>query len=232
MMLLLIDTSGPVAGVALMEDGKVRYEAMCVNAFTHSQSILPMVEEAYLHTGLSVDDTDYFACVTGPGSFTGVRIGVSTVKGLAQVKNKPCIAVDALESMAKGVQYFDGIICPIQDARAGQVYGAAFRGGSMERLMDDEPLVLSEYLDKVDAYGKKMMFLGDGMPVQREKIEETLGDKAVFAPAHLAYLRPAAAAELAWGKQKEAVSYLDLQPLYLRAPSAERQKNLKEKYNG
>ena len=232
MMLLLIDTSGPVAGVALMEDGKVRYEAMCVNAFTHSQSILPMVEEAYLHTGLSVDDTDYFACVTGPGSFTGVRIGVSTVKGLAQVKNKPCIAVDALESMAKGVQYFDGIICPIQDARAGQVYGAAFRGGSMERLMDDEPLVLSEYLDKVDAYGKKMMFLGDGMPVQREKIEETLGDKAVFAPAHLAYLRPAAAAELAWGKQKEAVSYLDLQPLYLRTPSAERQKNLKEKYNG
>ena len=232
MMLLLIDTSGPVAGVALMEDGKVRYEAMCVNAFTHSQSILPMVEEAYLHTGLSVDDTDYFACVTGPGSFTGVRIGVSTVKGLAQVKNKPCIAVDALESMAKGVQYFDGIICPIQDARAGQVYGAAFRGGSMERLMDDAPLVLSEYLEKVNAYGRKMLFLGDGMPVQREKIEETLGDKAVFAPAHLAYLRPAAAAELAWGKQKEAVSYLDLQPLYLRAPSAERQKNLKEKYNG
>ena len=232
MILLLIDTSGPVAGVALMEEGKVRYEAMCVNAFTHSQSILPMVEEAYLHTGLSVDDTDYFACVTGPGSFTGVRIGVSTVKGLAQIKNRPCIAVDALESMARGVQYFDGIICPIQDARAGQVYGAAFRGGSMERLMEDEPLVLSEYLDKVDAYGRKMMFLGDGMPVQREKIAEILGDKAVFAPAHLAYLRPAAAAELAWGKREEAVSYLDLQPLYLRAPSAERQKNLKEKYNG
>lgn len=232
MILLLIDTSGPVAGVALMEEGKVRYEAMCVNAFTHSQSILPMVEEAYLHTGLSVDDTDYFACVTGPGSFTGVRIGVSTVKGLAQVKNRPCIAVDALESMARGVQYFDGIICPIQDARAGQVYGAAFRGGSMERLMEDEPLVLSEYLDKVDAYGRKMMFLGDGMPVQREKIAEILGDKAVFAPAHLAYLRPAAAAELAWCKREEAVSYLDLQPLYLRAPSAERQKNLKEKYNG
>lgn len=232
MMLLLIDTSGPVAGVALMEDGKVRYEAMCVNAFTHSQSILPMVEEAYLHTGLSVDDTDYFACVTGPGSFTGVRIGVSTVKGLAQVKNRPCIAVDALESMAKGVQYFDGIICPIQDARAGQVYGAAFMGNTMERLLPDEPLILEEYLEKVAAFGKKMIFLGDGMPVQREKIEEILGDKAVFAPAHLAYLRPAAAAELAWGKQEDAVSYLDLQPLYLRAPSAERQKNLKEKYNG
>lgn len=232
MILLLIDTSGPVAGVALMEDGKVRYEAMCVNAFTHSQSILPMVEEAYLHTGLSVNDTDYFACVTGPGSFTGVRIGVSTVKGLAQVGNKPCIAVDALESMAKGMQYFDGVICPVQDARAGQVYGAGFMGETMERVLEDEPLVLSEYLEKAAAFGKKMLFLGDGMPVHRAKIAEMMGDRAVFAPAHLAYLRPAAAAELAWNKREEAVSYLDLQPLYLRAPSAERQKNLKEKYNG
>ena len=232
MILLLIDTSGPVAGVALMEDGKMRYEAMCVNSFTHSQSMLPMVEEAYLHTGLSVDKTDYFACVTGPGSFTGVRIGVSTVKALAQAGNKPCIAVDALESMANGVRFFDGIICPIQDARAGQVYGAAFAGDSMERLLPDEPLILEEYLEKAAAYGKKMLFLGDGMPVHREKIAALLCEKAIFAPAQLAYLRPAAAAELAWNKLAEAVSYLDLQPLYLRAPSAERQKNLKEKYNG
>lgn len=232
MILLLVDTSGPVAGVALMEDGKVRYEAMCINNFTHSQSILPMVEEAYLHTGLSVEGTDYFACVTGPGSFTGVRIGVSTVKGLAQVGNKPCIAVDALESMANGIRYFDGLICPIQDARAGQVYGAAFMGGSMERMMDDAPMMLEDYLEQVKKYGKVMIFTGDGMPVQRAKIEKILGDKALFAPAHLAYLRPAAAAELAWQKREEAVSYLELQPLYLRAPSAERQKNLKEKYNG
>ncbi len=232
MILLLIDTSGPVAGAALMEDGKVRYEAMCVNSFTHSQSMLPMVEEAYLHTGLSVDKTDYFACVNGPGSFTGVRIGVSTVKALAQVGNKPCIAVDALESMANGVRYFDGIICPVQDARAGQVYGAAFEGNTMRRLLPDEPLILKEYLEKAAAFGKKMLFLGDGMPVHREKIAAILGEKAVFAPAQLSYLRPAAAAELAWQKRKEAVSYLDMQPLYLRAPSAEWQKNLKEKYNG
>lgn len=232
MIMLLIDTSGPVAGVALMEDGKVRYEAMCINSFTHSQSMLPMVEEAYLHTGLSVEKTDCFACVTGPGSFTGVRIGVSTVKALAQVGNKPCIAVDALESMANGVRYFDGVICPIQDARAGQVYGAAFEGNTMERLLPDEPLILEEYLEKAAAFGKKMLFLGDGMPVHKEKIAAILGEKAVFAPAQLCYLRPAAAAELAWQKGEEAVSYLDLQPLYLRAPSAERQKNLKEKYNG
>ena len=88
MILLLIDTSGPVAGVALVENGAVRYESMAVNAFTHSQSILPMVEEAYLRTGLSPEKTDYFAVTVGPGSFTGVRIGVTTVKGLAHADGK------------------------------------------------------------------------------------------------------------------------------------------------
>lgn len=232
MILLMIDTSGPVAGVALMEDGKVRYEAMCINKFTHSQSILPMVEEAYLHTGLSVDETDLFGCVTGPGSFTGVRIGVSTVKGLAHAGGKKCVAVDALESMANGAGFFSGVICPIQDARAGQVYGAAFEGESMARLLKDEPLILEEYLEKVQAFGRPMLFLGDGMPVHREKIAAILGEKALFAPAHLCYLRPAAAAALAWQRQEEAVGYDELKPLYLREPSAERQKNLKEKNNG
>jgi len=229
MILLCIDTSGPVAGTAIMQDGVIRYEGMALNSFTHSQSILPMVEEAYLRTGLSIENTDYFAVTVGPGSFTGVRIGVSTVKALAHAAEKKCIAVDALESMANGVMPFDGIICPIQDARAGQVYGAAFEGQSMKRLLADEPIKLEEYLEKVSAFGKKMLFLGDGMPVHREKIAELLGEKAIFAPAHLAFLRPAAAAQLAWEKQSEAVSYLDLQPLYLRAPQAERQKNLREK---
>lgn len=229
MILLCIDTSGPVAGVALMQDGIIRYEGMALNSFTHSQSILPMVEEAYLRTGLTIEDTDYFAVTVGPGSFTGVRIGVSTVKGLAHAGNKPCIAVDALESMAAGVLPFSGIICPMQDARAGQVYGAAFQGETLQRLLPDEPIRLEEYLEKVSAFGKKMLFLGDGMPVHKDRIAAILRDKAIFAPAHLAYLRPAAAAYLAWNKRGEAVSYLDLQPLYLRAPQAERQKNLREK---
>ena len=229
MILLCIDTSGPVAGAAILQDGIIRYEGMALNSFTHSQSILPMVEEAYLRTGLKIEDTDYFAVTVGPGSFTGVRIGVSTVKGLAHGVNKPCIAVDALESMAAGVQPFSGVICPIQDARAGQVYGAAFRGETMERLLADEPIKLEEFLEKVSAFGEKMLFLGDGMPVHKERIAAILGDRAVFAPAHLMYLRPAAAAYLAWNKREAAVSYLDLQPLYLRAPQAERQKNLREK---
>lgn len=228
MILLCLDTSGPVAGVALMEDGVIRYEGMALNSFTHSQSIMPMVEEAYCRTGLSIQNTDYFAVTVGPGSFTGVRIGVSTIKGLAHAAGKPCIAVDALESMAAGVLPFDGIICPIQDARAGQVYGAAFAGKTLERLFKDEPIKLEEYLEKVSEFHQPMLFLGDGMPVHREKIATILGEQAQFANAHLAYLRPAAAAFLAWEKRKEAVDYLTLQPLYLRAPQAERQKNLRE----
>ncbi len=228
MILFCMDTSGPVAGVAIMEDGAVRYEAMAVNSFTHSQSILPMAEEAYLHTGLRVDQTDYFAVTVGPGSFTGVRIGVSTVKGLAHAAGKPCIAVDALEAMAAGVSPFAGVICPIQDARAGQVYGAAFRGKTLDRLMEDRPVRLEEYLEKTAAFGEKMLFLGDGMPVHRNRIAELLGDRALFAPPHLAFLRPASAAYLAWEKRDMAVDYRRLAPLYLRPPQAERQKNLRE----
>ncbi len=227
MILFCLDTSGPVAGVAIIQDGAVRYEAMAVNNFTHSQSILPMTEEAFRHTGLDVNQTDYFAVTVGPGSFTGVRIGVSTVKGLAHAAGKPCIAVDALEAMAAGVMPFAGVICPIQDARAGQVYGAAFGGGTLERLLPDEPIKLEEYLEKVSAFGKNLLFLGDGMPVHRQRIADILGEKARFAPPHLSFLRPASAAYLAWEKRQEAVEYTRLSPLYLRPPQAERQRNLK-----
>lgn len=227
MILFCLDTSGPVAGVAIIQDGAVRYEAMAVNNFTHSQSILPMTEEAFRHTGLDVNQTDYFAVTVGPGSFTGVRIGVSTVKGLAHAAGKPCVAVDALEAMAAGVMPFAGVICPIQDARAGQVYGAAFGGGTFKRLLPDEPIKLEEYLEKVSAFGQDMLFLGDGMPVHRQRIADILGEKARFAPPHLSFLRPAAAAYLAWEKRQEAVEYTRLSPLYLRPPQAERQRNLK-----
>ena len=229
MILLCLDTSGPVAGVALMQDGEVRYEAMAVNAFTHSQSILPMTEEAYQKTGLTVSQTDVFAVTVGPGSFTGVRIGVSTVKALAHAGNKPCVGVDALEAMANGARFWPGIICPIQDARAGQVYGAAFAGGSLERLLPDAPLKLEDFLSQAAALGEKLLFLGDGMPVHRQRITDMLGERAEFAPPHLGFLRPASAAALAWEKRDQAVEYPALKPLYLRPPHAERQKNLKER---
>lgn len=143
MKLLAIDTSGPVCGVAVLTEQGIRYECAVQNKLTHSVNLLPMIDAALTASGLSLQDLDRLAVVTGPGSFTGVRLGVSTIKGLAHGCGKPCVAVDALEAMAHGAGEFSGVICPIQDARAGQVYGACFDGSlTHERLMDDTPMKL------------------------------------------------------------------------------------------
>ncbi len=233
MKLLLIDTSGPVCGVAILADGVIRYECAVQNKLTHSVNLLPMIDSAFQAAGMTIQDMDRLAVVTGPGSFTGVRIGVSTLKGLAHGADKPCVAVDALEAMAAGAGEFNGVVCPIQDARAGQVYGAAFTveaDGKPQRLMEDIPLKLEEYVSAVQSFGDRFLFLGDGMPVHKAKLQALLGDAAVFAPAQSAYLRPAAAAFLA-AEATEEMDYLTLQPMYLRAPNAERNKKLTEAAN-
>lgn len=232
MKLLAIDTSGPVCGVAILTEAGIAYECAAVNKLTHSTNLMPMVEAAFAATGLTVQDMDRIAVVTGPGSFTGVRIGVSTAKGLAHGAGKPCVAVDALEAMAAGVGEFSGIICPIQDARAGQVYGAAFSAGEArpDRLMEDTPLKVEEYVAAIQSMGDRFLFLGDGMPVQKAKLQALLGDTAVFAKPQQALLRPAAVAYLG-SLATEEMDYLELMPMYLRAPNAERNKRLTEAAN-
>ena len=225
MKILVMDTSGPVCGVAVMEDEKVLCEFTAQNRNTHSASLMPMTEAALTFAGTDLSALDAVAVVTGPGSFTGVRIGVATAKGLAHGAGIPCIPVDALEALAVSAGSFDGVVCPIQDARAGQVYGAAFREG--ERLLPDEPLKLEEFLEKAGTLGDRFLFLGDGVPVHRDKIRETLGEKAVFSPAHMAYLRPSAAGVIAL-RSGERTDYLNLQATYLRPPNAQKNKKLLE----
>ena len=212
-----------------MRDGAIVYEASAINRMTHSVNLLPMIDAACQSSGLTIAELDRIAVVSGPGSFTGVRIGVSTVKGLAHAHNTPCVAVDALEAMAAGAGEFSGVICPIQDARAGQVYGAAFTAGDArpERLMEDIPLKLEEYVEIIRSFGDRFLFLGDGMPVHREKLMKILGDAAVFAKPALAFLRPASVAYLA-SLTEDTVDYLALEPLYLRAPNAALNKKLTE----
>ena len=227
--LLAIDTSGPVCGVAILADGAIVYECAVTNRMTHSVNLLPMIDTAFQSAGLTIADMDRLAVVSGPGSFTGVRIGVSTLKGLAHGAGKPCGAVDALEAMAAGAGAFDGVICPIQDARAGQVYGAAFTHGPERpvRLMPDTPLKLEEYVEQLRTFGQRFLFLGDGMPVHRAKLTALLGDAAVFAQPQQAFLRPASVAYLA-SLATETVDYQSLMPMYLRAPNAALNKKLTE----
>lgn len=227
MIVLAIDTSGPSAGVALLRDGKMLYEAAVQSGRTHSNNLMPLIDEAYTRAGVSIDETDLFAVTVGPGSFTGVRIGVSCIKTLSHVAGKPCVGIDALEALAAGAQGFDGVICPIQDARAGQIYGAVFDGNGL-RLTDDTPMKIDDFCVLAGSFGRKALFLGDGVAPQKEKIIACMGERAVFAPAHMLYLRPAAVAWLAMRDPRKAVDYKALSPLYLRPPQAERQRNLTE----
>ena len=229
MNILAVDTSGPVAGIAILKDGCVTFEETVVNKLTHSANLMPMIDAALTRTGMTLKDMHRLAVVVGPGSFTGVRIGVSTVKGLSHGSGIPCVAIDALQAMAAGVPYFDGIVCPIQDARAGQVYGAAFTAGEVPtRLLEDAPLKLEDYVEQVKSLGVRFCFLGDGMPVHRARLAELLGNQAIFASANISYLRPASVALLAAQPDAQELDYLTLMPLYLRAPQAERNRALQE----
>ena len=222
MILMCVDTSGPSAGLALVRDGELIYEATLVNKLTHSVNLMPMAEEALRSSGLEMKDIGLFAAVAGPGSFTGVRIGVAAVQGMAQGLNKLCLPVNALEALAFGLLCDEHVVCPIRDARAGQVYGAAFRAG--QRLMEDAVIKLPEYLEEIRPMGERFVFTGDGVLVSREKIMEALGERAAFAPPHLSLLKVGSAAMIAWEKRDQAVQPHELLPLYLRRPQAERER--------
>ena len=231
MNILMIDTSGPACGVAIAREGRLVCDMQLVSGRTHSQRVMPMVEAALAMSDMAVSDIDVFGAVTGPGSFTGVRIGVSSVKALAHAADNPCVGVDALHALAANIQAFDGVVCPILDARAQQVYGAMFRAGDVpQRLCGDEAMPLTAFLDRVEATGERALFLGDGVAAMRGAIEARLGGRAQFAAPQHMNLRAGSACAIAMrlAEQGEMTDYLHLLPLYLRAPQAERERAARE----
>lgn len=224
MIVLAVDSSGPVAAVGLARDGKVLYEAAAAVGLTHSQTLQPMIEGAVSAAGLAPGQIDLLACVAGPGSFTGVRIGVCAVKAMAQALGKPCAALDALEVLAAGQYGFEGTICPMLDARRGQVYAAAFRfqdGERPRRLMEDGALALEEYLALLPR-GERLLFVGDGVAVHGAQVRRALGERALIAPDYRAQLRAGAACHLA--TLAAPVDAVALSPIYLRKPQAQRER--------
>ena len=233
MIVLAVDSTAVCATAAacLFENDRLVTYALTTskNGLTHSETLLPIADGVLRLLGKRMDEVGLFAVSAGPGSFTGVRIGVSTVKALAHAANKPCVAVDALEALAANVTAFDGVVCPILDARAQQVYGAIFRRG--ERLTEDTVEKLTLFLDRVEATGEDALFLGDGAPGFEAAIRERLGDKAHFAQPQHNGLRAGSACALA-ARRLEAgetpLDYITLLPLYLRAPQAERERAARE----
>ena len=231
MNILMIDTSGPACGVAIARGGQIVCDMQVVSGRTHSQRVMPMVDTALTLSDMTVSDVDVFGAVVGPGSFTGVRIGVSSVKALAHAADRPCVGVDALHALAANIQAFDGVICPILDARAQQVYGAMFRAGDVpQRLCGDEAMPLTAFLDRVEATDERALFLGDGVAAMRGAIEARLGGRAQFAAPQHMNLRAGSACAIAMrlAEQGETTDYLHLLPLYLRAPQAERERAARE----
>ena len=222
---LAIDTSGPVAGCAVMVDGRIVHQIAMNHGLTHSETIMPAVDAALEAAGLTPADVDVFAAVAGPGSFTGVRIGVCAAKGLGHAVGKPCCAVHALEALAMNFYGFDGLCCPILDARRGQVYCAAFdmAAGMPARALADAAEPLSDFLARLPE-DRKLVFAGDGVPVHEAAVRAALGPRALIAPASLRDLRADAACVLAAERPETWVEAAALRPVYLRAPQAERER--------
>ena len=225
MNILAIDTSGPVAGCAVMADGKIVHLICMEHGLTHSETIMPAIDQALFASNLAPKEIDLFAVVAGPGSFTGVRIGVCAAKGFAHAWGKPCVAIHALEALAMNLSGFEGLVCPILDARRAQVYCAAFdvSGGMPVRALPDDAIPLAEFLERLPK-GKRLAFLGDGVGAFAETIQSALGERAFFPPANLLSLRADAVCVLAAAKQSEWVEARALTPVYLRKPQAERER--------
>ena len=225
---LAIDTSGPVAGCAVLAGGRILHLTAMNHGLTHSETIMPAVDEALEGAGLHCSDVDVFAAVAGPGSFTGVRIGVCAAKGLAHAVGKPCAAVHALEALAMNFYGFDGLCCPILDARRGQVYCAAFdmKDGMPRRALEDAAQPLGEFLDRLPG-DRRLVFVGDGVPVHGEAVKAVLGERAIIAPPHLRDLRADAACLIAAARPETWVAASALRPIYLRAPQAVRERERK-----
>ena len=227
MIVFGIDACCMAATAALLDDTRLLAQTVVNHRQTHSQKLMPQIEAMFAACEITVADVDCFAAAVGPGSFTGVRIGVATAKALAQAYQKPCAAVSTLQALANNNALFDGIVCPIQDARRNQVYNALFRGGdALERICEDRALALSDLLEELKQKDAPVLFCGDGTFSFRGEIESALGSRARFAQRMQNMNLAASVAEIGFEKMLagDTVSYDALSPQYLRLSQAERER--------
>lgn len=238
MNILAIDSSGLTAAVAVMADGKLAAEYTVNNKKTHSQTLLPMIDEVMKASGLEPKQLECIAVSRGPGSFTGLRIGSATAKGLGLALNIPIAEVSSLEALAYNLYGNEGcIICPIMDARRQEVYTAAYEfvpvsdaenTGTYEikQIIEEKACPLDELLKELEKTGKKVIFNGDGVPVNRDHIINNFKQKFAFAPETLLLQKAssvAALGELIY-RNGTAVSADEHVPVYLRKSQAERER--------
>lgn len=229
MRVLAVDTSSNVATVAVMEDDLLLGEYILNHKKTHSQKIMPMIEQLLSDLELTANDIDVFAAAAGPGSFTGLRIGVATVKALAHAAGKDVVSVGTLEALAYNVPYSEHIIVPIMDARRNNVFTASYIWDEgFKQIGEPEGITIEECIDACGNF-LETVFVGDGAMAHKDYIVEKLGDKAIFPHAAVLNSRASSVAAIAMEKAKrgETESYLEMKPYYIKKSQAE--KDLEEK---
>lgn len=224
MRILAFESSAGPASVALMEDGRIVAESWQNMRLTHSATLLPMAEDLLKNTGVTLAEIDIFAVAHGPGSFTGLRIGISTVKGLAAALEKPCVGVSTLEAMAAMQPDGDGTLCCVMDARVGQVYNALFDLRDGTRLCEDRTITLAELGAELHARGGRVVLCGDGAEIARDAMG--VGE---IAAEQLRWQRASGVAYAA--REKQPISAAELTPEYHRLPQAERERLEKQNRN-
>ena len=228
MKILALDTTAKVASVAVCDGERTLAEYSIDNGLTQSELLLPMAEAAVKNLGITLSDIDLFAVTVGPGSFTGVRIGVSLVKGLAFGKNTPTVAVSTLEALAENASGLSGIIIPCMDARRGEVYNAVFRSDKdgCHRLTEDRAISLSALAEELKNYDKEKIYaVGDGYAVAVRGLTEC-GIILENTPLLLRMQNAASVARVAYREclRGNTLSAGELSPTYLRLPQAERER--------
>lgn len=229
MKILALDSTATVASVALCEDDRLLGEYTVNNGNTHSETLLPMVESLLRFFEIDTDDIDLFASSAGPGSFTGVRIGAATVKGLAFGTQKPCIGVSTLDALAYNLNMINGLICPVMNARRKQVYTALFRceDGVLTRLCPDSAIAIAELDELLSAYDEQVYLCGDGYAITKELLTHPIG----FTPERLRHQSAFSVAQIAKAAYDVGIrtSDVEMSPTYLRPSQAERERAEREK---
>lgn len=232
MKILALDSSGLVAGVALVEDDVLIAEYTTNYKKTHSQTLLPMLDEIKKMVELDLHSLDVIAVAAGPGSFTGLRIGSATAKGLGLSLGVPLAAVPTVDAMAYNLYGADRLICPIMDARRSQVYTGLYRfertpeAYRLRAVMEQCALPVYKLAEKINAAGEDVIFLGDGVPVYRDVLGDVLRVPYSFAPANCSRQRAASVAVLGaqYAREGRLVSADAFAPEYLRMSQAERER--------
>ena len=223
MLILAFESSAKAASVALVKNGKLMAQCSQCSGLTHSRTLLPMAEDMLKNCELTIKDVDAFAVAHGPGSFTGIRIGVSAVKGLAWASDKPCVGVSTLEAMAWPGIAAGGYVCAVMDARRNQVYNALFKieNGRPVRLCEDRAIALSELVEDVKKLNGPVFLVGDGSIITEAFFKEH-SIACTVAPENLMWQSAWGVAMAAEGKQLQSSD--KLLPVYLRLSQAERER--------